>query len=216
MQPLCVRLSLAFASVGGPGCSTRAASGSWVSPRSSPLTQPPAPTRCSHRGGVAGGLRGHRGSPAKWPPQPPAPGTHHADLGADEQVGHDAWGSRRPQSRYSAVSADGARRRCGRGAGQSGARAAVPPPGGPGGGRVPADSSLTCGRSGPGSCRPFALFLQHLLRAQGPESGGRLRLPPVPTAVQYENCAPVKPTGRGDCVPSPGRVSGELACTRLG
>lgn len=104
------------------------------------------------------------------------------------------WGVPRPQSRYSllclwtALGGSAATAK-----GQSGARAAVPPPGRPGGGRVPADSTSSCGRGRQGSFRPFALFLQHL-HAQAPKS---CCFPPDPTVLQGENCAVVLAEAKG-------------------
>lgn len=151
---------------------------SLVSPRSSPPTQPPDSTQCPRRGGAwrGGGCRGHQGLS-----QSPTPDTHHADLGADEQVGHGAWLGWPVTTvpLLPSLAAGGAWRRCGHRAGQSGARVAVPPPGRSGGGCVRVDSTSCCGRGGQGSCRPFALFQQHL-HAQAPKSCGCLLVPACP------------------------------------
>lgn len=74
----------------GPGCPTCEAG------RVCPRGAPRPPGRLTLLGVRAAGVwragcGDRQGSPAEWLSQSPTPGTHHADLGADEQVGHGAW-----------------------------------------------------------------------------------------------------------------------------
>lgn len=152
---------------------------------------------------MVGRLQGHQESPSEWPSQSLTLGTHHTDLSADEQIGHGAWLGLPATTvpLLPALSAGGAWRQCGHCAGQSGARAAVPPPQRPGSGRVPADLTGSCGHGVQSACRPFALFLQHL-HAQAPKSSGCRPFPACP----YNEAERWGPKGSRDCVSSPGHV----------